>query len=79
VVGDARPLLLREGLDPSTPGFESPLQPLALWIGRVAVADPASVARPLEGIELDYLRQPQAVVARAAARQGRPTVTRHER
>jgi tRNA threonylcarbamoyl adenosine modification protein YeaZ len=68
VVGDARDLLIAAGLDAGRPGFARPPAPLALWLARVAAADPAAArVDPLEGFALDYLRQPQAV-ARAGPR-----------
>jgi tRNA threonylcarbamoyladenosine biosynthesis protein TsaB len=61
VVGDARDLLVAAGLDADRRGFARPPVPLALWLARIAAADPAARVDPLERFTLDYLRQPQAV------------------
>ncbi len=61
VVGDARDLLIAAGLDADRPGFARPPDSLALWLARIAAADPAARVDRLERFALDYLRQPQAV------------------
>lgn len=67
VVGDGRELLVRAGMESSRPGFTHPPGPLAVALGRLVLLEPTRCAYDPASFTLDYLRDPQAVAARAPA------------
>jgi tRNA threonylcarbamoyladenosine biosynthesis protein TsaB len=66
IVGDAREQLIQAGLDPRRMAFPGSDEPLALALARLVAGDPERYACDARGFALDYLRDPQAVLARAA-------------